>query len=69
MEKLERKAAYCGERKMPGRTGNVLGKLICSAVKLLPAFIMGKREILMQELKQTRNGIFSKFNKPCIAHN
>ena len=37
---------------MPERARNVLDKLICSAVKLLPAFIMGKREILIQELNQ-----------------
>ena len=35
---------------MPGRARNVLDKLICSAVKFLSAFIMGKREILIQEL-------------------
>ena len=52
MERLE--SCLLWGKKNAWKDRSVLDKLICSAVKLLPAFIMGKREILIQELKQTR---------------
>lgn len=60
MERLE--SCLLWGKKNAWKDRRVLDKLICSAVKLLPAFIMGKREILIQELKQTRNGIQSLTN-------
>ena len=60
MERLE--SCLVWGKKNAWKDRSVLDKLICSAVKLLPAFIMGKREILIQELKQTRNGIQSLTN-------
>lgn len=60
MERLE--SCLLWGKKNAWKDRSVLDKLICSAVKLLPAFIMGKREILIQELKQTRNGIQSLTN-------
>lgn len=59
MERLE--SCLLWGKKNAWKDRSVLDKLICSAVKLLPAF-MGKREILIQELKQTRNGIQSLTN-------